>query len=36
MGADGTGTPRSWYVIFHSNFTKNVPLKLWVVCAQTA
>ena len=36
VGADGTGTPRSWYVIFHSNFTKSVPLKLWVVCAQTA
>ena len=36
VGADGSGVPRSWYVIFHSNFTKNVPVKLWVVCAQTA
>jgi hypothetical protein len=36
VGADGAGIPRSWYVIFHSNFTKNVPIKLWVVCAQVA
>jgi len=36
VGADGSSVPRSWYVIFHSNFTKNVPVKLWVVCAQTA
>ena len=35
VGADVSGTPRSWYVIFHSNFTTTVPLKLWVVCAQT-
>lgn len=35
VGADAGNVPRSWYVIFHSNFTKNVPVKLWVVCAQT-
>ena len=36
VGADGTGTPRSWYLIIHPNFTKVVPVKLWVVCAQVA
>ncbi len=36
VGADGTGTPRSWYLIIHPNFTKATPVKLWVVCAQVA
>jgi hypothetical protein len=36
VGADGTQVPRTWYAVFHSNFTKNVPVKLWVVCAQTS
>ncbi len=33
VGADLDGTPRTWYVVFHSNYTKNVPVKIWVVCA---
>jgi hypothetical protein len=36
VGADGTSTPRTWYLIIHPNFTKVVPVKLWVVCAQVA
>jgi len=36
VGADGTATPRSWYLIIHPNFTKVMPVKLWVVCAQVA
>lgn len=36
VGADVDGVPRTWYVVFHSNFTKNVPLKIWVVCATTS
>lgn len=36
VGADVNGVPRTWYVVFHSNFTKNVPLKIWVVCATTS
>lgn len=36
VGADVGGVPRTWYVVFHSNFTKNVPLKIWVVCATTS
>ena len=35
VGADAGGVPRSWFVVFHSNYTKNVPVKIWVVCAQT-
>lgn len=34
--ADVDGTPRTWQVVFYSNFTKSVPIKIWVVCAQTA
>ena len=33
--ADVDGTPRTWQVVVYSNFTKNVPIKIWVVCAQT-
>jgi hypothetical protein len=33
--ADVDGTPRTWQVVIYSNFTKTVPLKIWVVCAQT-
>jgi hypothetical protein len=33
--ADVDGTPRTWQIVVYSNFTKNVPLKIWVVCAQT-
>ena len=36
VGADVDGIPRSWFVVFHSNFTKNVPVKIWVVCATTS
>ncbi|MGD9571568.1 MAG: hypothetical protein AB7V62_06795 [Thermoleophilia bacterium] len=36
VGADVNGVPRTWYTIFTSNFTKNVPVKIWVVCAQTS
>ena len=36
VGADLDGVPRTWYVVFHSNFTKNVPVKIWVVCATTS
>ena len=36
VGADGTGTPRSWNIIIHPNFTKSTPVKLFVVCAQVA
>lgn len=35
VGADVNGVPRTWFTIFTSNFTKNVPVKIWVVCAQT-
>ena len=34
--ADIDGTPRTWQIVVYSNFTKNVPIKIWVVCAQTA
>lgn len=34
VGADTSGVPHTWYAILHSNVTKNVPVKLWVVCAQ--
>ena len=34
--ADVDGVPRTWYVVFHSNFTKDVPVKIWVVCATTS
>ena len=33
--ADVDGTPRTWQIVIYSNFTKNVPIKIWVVCAQT-
>ena len=36
VGADVAGVPHSWFVVFHSNFTKNVPVKIWVVCATTS
>lgn len=36
VGSDGTATPRSWNIIIHPNFTKQTPVKLWVVCAQVA
>lgn len=35
VGADSGSVPRTWFTIFTSNFTKNVPVKIWVVCAQT-
>lgn len=35
VSADPDGVPRTWFVVFHSNYTKNVPVKIWVVCAQT-
>jgi hypothetical protein len=34
--ADGDGVPRTWHVLFRSAFTKQVPVKLYVVCAQTS
>lgn len=33
--SDVDGTPRTWQIVVYSNFTKNVPIKIWVVCAQT-
>lgn len=36
VGADVNDVPRSWFTIFKSNFTKNVAVKIWVVCAQTS
>lgn len=33
--ADGSGIPRTWQVIVKSTNTGAVPLKIWVVCAQT-
>lgn len=33
--ADGDGIPRTWQVIVKSTNTQAVPLKIWVVCAQT-
>lgn len=33
--ADPDGTPRTWQVVIYSKFTKDVPIKIWVVCAQT-
>lgn len=36
VGADANGVPRTWFTIFTSAFTKNVPVRIWVVCAQTA
>ena len=35
VGSDVDGVPHTWFVVFHSNFTKNVPVKIWVVCATT-
>lgn len=35
VGADADGVPRTWYVTFKSAVTQTVPLKIWVVCAQT-
>ncbi len=34
--ADPDGTPRTWQIVVYSNFTKSVPIKIWVVCAPTA
>ncbi len=36
VGADANGVPRTWFTIFTSAFTKNVPVKIWVVCATTS
>lgn len=36
VGTDvGSTVPRTWYAIFRSNVTGNVPIKISVVCAQT-
>lgn len=35
IGVDTDGVPRTWVVVFHPNFTKQTPVKIWVVCAQT-
>lgn len=33
VGADAGGVPRTWFVTFHSVYTKAVPVRIWVVCA---
>lgn len=35
VAADVNGVPRTWFVTFKSAVTQNVPVKIWVVCAQT-
>ncbi len=36
VGADLNDVPRTWFTIFTSNFTKNVPVRIWVICATTS
>jgi hypothetical protein len=36
VGSDADNVPRTWLVSVHSNFSKDVAVRIWIVCAQTA
>jgi hypothetical protein len=36
VGSDADNVPRTWLVAVHSNFSKDVAVRIWIVCAQTA